>query len=103
MNLDASPGWNAVMGEELLCERLRPAAILSFDCEGVRRSRRYQQRRRRSSRANPAEPSSRRPAEVEDAEVQACVRLDTDRIACAHDPVAAQERLLITLPATTAA
>lgn len=101
MDLDASAGLNAVMVEELLCERLRPVGILTFDCERVRRSRRDQQRRRRSSRSNPAEPSPRRPAEIEDTEVQACVRLDTHRSACAHGPVAVQERLLITLPATT--
>ena len=94
---------DAVVIQELSSERGRPIRILAVNGEVAGPRRRQEQRRRRGRGADSAKPSSARPAEIEDTEVQTGVRLDTDDAAFAAGLRANQESLLTGLPPMTEA
>ena len=94
---------DAVMIEELSGEPGRPICIVAVHNEVAGLRRRQEQRRRRRRGADSAKPPSGRPAEIEDTEVQAGVRLDTHRAAFAAGLRANQESLLTSVPPMTEA
>ena len=89
------------MVEELPSKGRRPAGILALNGEDIGARRRQSKRGSRGGCADPAEPPPTGAPEVEDAEVQACVCLDTHGVTFAQGLGANQEALLTSLPATT--
>jgi hypothetical protein len=98
MDLNESAGREVVVIEELSRKGRCSIRVLAFNCERIGSTCRQLERRCRGGRADPAEPSSASAPEIEDAEVEAGVRLDTDDTALAHRLGANQERLLTSLP-----